>query len=134
MKHAVIVAHPSQSSFNLSVAYAYCEAARQRGHAPILRDLYRMGFDPCLRDSEIPRPSGFKAGDDVLAERVIIAEAAVFAFIYPLWFNALLSRHIILTVLGPQRVHFMSPHHRLEGVSRRDRKDVTTRFEIGASP
>ena len=88
MKHTVIVAHPSQNSFNLSVAYAYCEAARQRGHTPILRDLYRMGFDPCLQEGEIPRPGGFKPADDVLAERSIIADADVFTFIYPLWFNA----------------------------------------------
>jgi NAD(P)H dehydrogenase (quinone) len=88
MKHAVVVAHPSQNSFNLSVAYAYCEAARRLGHTPVLRDLYRMGFDPCLRDGEIPRPGGFKPGDDVLAERAIVADADVFAFIYPLWFNA----------------------------------------------
>ena len=87
MKHAVVVAHPSQSSFNLAVANAYCDAVTQRGHTPILRDLYRMGFDPCLRDDEIPRPRGFKPGDAVVAERSTIAEAEVFAFIYPLWFN-----------------------------------------------
>jgi len=88
MKHAVIVAHPSQNSFNLAVANAYCEAVRQRGHTPILRNLYRMGFDPRLQDGEIPRPGGFKPGEDVVAERAVIADADVFAFIYPLWFYA----------------------------------------------
>lgn len=53
----------------------------------LLRDLYRLKFDPCLRDEEIPRPSGFTPGDDIAAERALIADVEVFAFFYPLWFN-----------------------------------------------
>ncbi len=88
MQHAVIVAHPNPDSFNLAVAKAYCEAAGALGHAAILRDLYRTGFDPRLRDGEIPRPNGFAPGEDVVAEREMIARADVFAFVYPVWFNA----------------------------------------------
>jgi NAD(P)H dehydrogenase (quinone) len=88
MQHAVVVAHPNAASFNLAVANADCEAARARGHVAILRDLYRMGFDPRLQSEEIPRPEGFTPGDDVMAERAIIAESDVFVFVYPLWFNA----------------------------------------------
>lgn len=87
MKQAVIVGHPNPDSFTLSVAETYCEALRKRGHHPLLRDLYRMEFDPCLRADEIPRP-GFRPGKDVVAERAQIADAEVFVFIYPLWFNA----------------------------------------------
>jgi NAD(P)H dehydrogenase (quinone) len=88
MKHAVIVGHPNPDSFNLGVAAAYCEAVRGRGHEPVLRDLYRMGFDPCLKAGEIPRPSGFEPSPDVQAERALLAEVDVFTFVYPLWFNA----------------------------------------------
>jgi NAD(P)H dehydrogenase (quinone) len=88
MKHAVIVGHPDPNSFTLAVAKTYCEALRDRGHEPVLRDLYRSGFDPCLKAGEIPRPGGFAPADDVKAERALVRDADVFAFIYPLWFYA----------------------------------------------
>jgi len=88
MKHAVIVAHPDRDSFTLTMARAYCEAAEAKGDEPILRDLYRMGFDPRLGAGEIPRPGGFAPAQDVRAEREVVGDAAIFAFFYPLWFNA----------------------------------------------
>ncbi|HEX6866382.1 MAG TPA: NAD(P)H-dependent oxidoreductase [Caulobacteraceae bacterium] len=54
----------------------------------MLRDLYRMGFDPRLQADEVPDHAGFAAADDVKAERALIGDADVFAFVYPLWFNA----------------------------------------------
>lgn len=87
LKPAVIVGHPDPDSFTLSVANTCCDALRARGHQPVLRDLYRMGFDPCLKAGEIPRP-GFSPADDVKAERGLLADAEVFIFVYPLWFNA----------------------------------------------
>ncbi len=86
MKHAVIVAHPKQESFNLSVAKAYVELARELQHEVVLRDLYRLDFDPRLRAGEIPAPGGFAPGADVVAEREILEDVDVFAFVYPLWF------------------------------------------------
>lgn len=88
MKHAVIAAHPRAESFTLSVAHTYVEAARARGQEAVLRDLYRLGFEPRLQEGEIPRPSGFAPGADVAGERQALAGVDVFAFIYPLWFNA----------------------------------------------
>jgi NAD(P)H dehydrogenase (quinone) len=88
MKHALIVAHPNPDSFNLAMAKAYEQAATALGHTVVVRDLYRLGFDPRLGQAEIPGPGGFTPGDDVLAERALIGDAAVFAFVYPLWFYA----------------------------------------------
>lgn len=88
MKHAVIVAHPSETSFTLTVANAYCAAVRAKTSQVLLRDLYRMNFAPCLSADEIPRPTGFSLGPDVAAERKLIGDAGVFAFVYPLWMNA----------------------------------------------
>jgi NAD(P)H dehydrogenase (quinone) len=87
MKHALIVAHPSQASFTLAAAHAYAEAARKHEHDVVFRDLYVMGFDPCLAPDEIPGPSGAHPHDDVMAERALIGDADVFAFFYPLWLN-----------------------------------------------
>ena len=52
MKHAVILAHPRPESFTASVAGAYVRAVRQLGHDVVVRDLYGIGFDPCLKAGE----------------------------------------------------------------------------------
>jgi len=88
MIHAVIVAHPDPDSFNLSLARRYQAAAEAQGHAVLLRDLYRLGFDPRLPIEELPKALTPTPGADVVAERALIGDADVFAFVYPLWFNA----------------------------------------------
>lgn len=88
MKHAVIVAHPRLRSFTHAVADAYAEALRSFGEEVILRDLYVMGFDPCLKASEVPSATGYQAAEDLVAERAVLADVAVFTFVYPFWFNA----------------------------------------------
>lgn len=86
-KHAIIVAHPHTESFNMAVARRYQTSVEKLGAATVLRDLYRLPFDPVLKDGEIPRPDGFAPGADIAAERALIGDATTFAFIYPLWFN-----------------------------------------------
>jgi NAD(P)H dehydrogenase (quinone) len=88
MKHAVILAHPARDSLNAAIAQAYAETVEKLGHEVILRDLYAMGFDPCLKASEIPGPKAPVFLPDVLRERDLLADVDVFALVYPLWFNA----------------------------------------------
>jgi NAD(P)H dehydrogenase (quinone) len=83
----VIFAHPNPDSFTASVAGTYIKAVQGLGHAVLCRDLYRMGFDPCLRTGEIPQEN-FVPGADVLAERAMLQDADVFVLVYPLWLNA----------------------------------------------
>src|SRR5690349_19360807 len=88
MKHAVIVAHPSGESFIMSVAKAYRDAAGSLGHDVVFRDLYRMGFSPCLQADELPGAPRSELRDDVAQERRVLGDVDVYAFIYPFWFNA----------------------------------------------
>lgn len=88
MKHAVILAHPAHRSLNAAIAATYREAVEGLGHEVIVRDLYRMRFDPRLKAPEIPGPKAPRFRPDVLRERALLADADVFAFVYPLWFNA----------------------------------------------
>ena len=88
MKHAVIVAHPSVKSLTHAVGEAYERAVETLGQEVVMRDLYGMGFDPCLKADEIPGPAGFEFAPDVIAERKALADVDVFALVYPLWFNA----------------------------------------------
>ncbi|MBS0331173.1 MAG: NAD(P)H-dependent oxidoreductase [Proteobacteria bacterium] len=88
LQHAVIVAHPDPKSLCLELAQAYAHAAHALGQQCIVRDLYRVGFDPCLKAEEIPGPDGYHCAPDTQHERDLIGEAKVFAFVYPFWFNA----------------------------------------------
>jgi NAD(P)H dehydrogenase (quinone) len=88
MKHAVIIAHPKARSFTVAMAKAYGDAAAARGGRVVVRDLYRVGFDPCLHAHELPDKHGFAPREDVVRERAALADADVFALFYPLWFNA----------------------------------------------
>lgn len=88
MKHALIVAHPKARSFTQAMAKACAEALEGLGHEVAVRDLYRLGFDPCLAAEELPSPEGFAPREDVVAERALLADVQAFAFFYPVWFNA----------------------------------------------
>jgi len=54
MQHAVIISHPNAASFTASASAAYADACRALGHGTVIRDLYRMDFDPCLKPMELP--------------------------------------------------------------------------------
>ena len=88
MKHAVIFAHPRARSFTAAVAETYAGTARLFGDDVEIRDLYRIGFDPCLRASEIPEASVPEPEPDVTAERELLKDRGVFALVYPFWLNA----------------------------------------------
>lgn len=88
MRHAVIIAHPNPKSFTHSVARAYAAAVVAQGHTVFERDLYAMGFDPCLKREEIPTGESYRTAPDAAAERQALADIDVFAFFYPWWFNA----------------------------------------------
>jgi NAD(P)H dehydrogenase (quinone) len=50
----------------------------------VVRDLYRLGFDPVLKDDERQgRP-----GRDVLREWQVLGDIDVFVLVYPIWFGA----------------------------------------------
>jgi NAD(P)H dehydrogenase (quinone) len=88
MKHALIVAHPNEASFTMAMAHAYADAAAARNDTVLLRDLYRMAFDPCLHADELPWAVDYKPRADIVAERELLESADVFVFVYPFWFNA----------------------------------------------
>ncbi len=86
-RHAVILAHPDEDSFNAAVARTWCEAASACGHEANLRDLYRQGFNPVLKPSEQPRPDQYAMSNDVAAELAAIEGAEVFVLVFPVWFG-----------------------------------------------
>ena len=55
MRVSVILGHPKPGSFNHALADAVNETLRANGHEVAFHDLYREGFDPVVREAEIPR-------------------------------------------------------------------------------
>jgi NAD(P)H dehydrogenase (quinone) len=88
MKHAIVVAHPNSESFTCHMAAAYRESVISSGGSAVVRDLYRIGFDPCLGETEIPWAPHFEVAADVAEEHQLLGDVSVFAFFYPLWLNA----------------------------------------------
>lgn len=86
-RHVVILAHPAQDSFNAAIARTYAETVAAEGQEVVMRDLYALGFDPVLKDSERPGRPGFHLSDDVRDELALIRDADVFTIIYPIWFG-----------------------------------------------
>ena len=122
-KHVVIACHPESESFTLSVARAYCEAVATRGQEAILRDLYRMGFDPVLKARERLPAAPFAPAPDVRAELELLDGAEAFVLVYPLWFGTppAMLKGYIERVLGAGFSREMMtgplhrPHHRMLG-------------------
>jgi NAD(P)H dehydrogenase (quinone) len=86
IKHALIACHPSAESFTMSIAARYAETARSLKHDVLVRDLYRMGFDPILKNEERPAPYKHHVSGDVAEELATLAGTDVFVLVYPMWF------------------------------------------------
>lgn len=86
-KHVVILCHPELESFNAAVAAKYCAVVEEHGQEAVLRDLYRMKFDPVLQGNEQPESSTFLQSPHVAHELDIIADAAFLVLVYPIWFG-----------------------------------------------
>lgn len=87
VRHLVVLGHPSAHSFNAAVAETYCASVRAAGQTPVLRDLYRIGFDPVLKEWE--RSGGIDAeqAPDVAHELEMLRSADQIILIYPIWFG-----------------------------------------------
>jgi NAD(P)H dehydrogenase (quinone) len=86
VRHVVVLGHPEPGSFNHEVAERYCRAVRNNGQEAVIRDLYELQFDPCLRAARRPGHStGMSA--DVARELGFLRDADVVVFVYPIWFG-----------------------------------------------
>ncbi|MCF8707814.1 NAD(P)H-dependent oxidoreductase [Rhizorhapis sp. SPR117] len=116
-RHVVVLAHPDPDSFNATIARAYCDAVIAFGQEASVRDLYAMGFDPRLKNSERPDKRGTKLATDVRAELDALSGSDVIALVYPIWFGmppAILKGYIDRVVgagVTPQQVQ----HRAAEG-------------------
>ncbi|HEX2625242.1 MAG TPA: NAD(P)H-dependent oxidoreductase [Sphingomicrobium sp.] len=87
VNHLVIVGHPSPVSFNAAIAKRFAEVARKQHHGVEVRDLYALGFDPCLPEVERLPAKDASPPPAIQDELDRIERADVIVFVYPLWFG-----------------------------------------------
>lgn len=128
-RHVVVLAHPDPQSFNAIIANTYCETVRACGQEAVLRDLYAIGFDPVLKDSERPGTRGFALSKDVQDELAAIDGGDVFILVYPIWFGMppAMMKGYIDRVLGTGVTHREIRDRAAQGVLRNKRMiSITT--------
>lgn len=89
MKHLVVYAHPYNQSLNHSIKETVVETLKKNGHEVVVRDLYKLDFQPVLKPEHIV---GMREGiipEDVKKEQEFVAEADVITFIAPVWWTGL---------------------------------------------
>ncbi len=88
MQHLIISAHPSPESFSNLLAASLADYSRQKGWKVVVRDLYKIDFNPILSYSDL---AAIKAGDppaDIHAEQQHLAAADLISLVYPLWWGS----------------------------------------------
>ena len=87
VSHLIILGHPATESFNAAIAKRYVETVHANHQETVLRDLYALGFDPLLKESERSISKDQPFSPDVENELDLIRKCDVVTFVYPLWFG-----------------------------------------------
>ncbi len=87
MKVLVVYSHPNPKSFNHAILEAVLEGLSEAGHASDVIDLYKMGFDPCLKVEDFVKIQAGSNSDDVLSHQDRVSKADALVFIHPNWWG-----------------------------------------------
>jgi len=82
---SLILAHPSEGSFNHAIARQVMETLRLRRHNVFFHDLYREQFDPVLMSEEIPADG--PVPEDIQQHCREIAGADGIVIVHPNWWG-----------------------------------------------
>lgn len=89
MNHLIVYAHPHEGSFNNAILDTAVGALKEKGHEVIVRDLYKLIFNPILSSADTAALREGNAPADIKAEQEYLAKADVITFIYPIWWTGL---------------------------------------------
>ena len=87
IRHLVICANPSANSFDHAIVASYVRTAQENHQEVVVRDLYALGFDPVLKESERPLHGGMTLAADVAVELDHLSSADILVLVYPIWFG-----------------------------------------------
>jgi putative NADPH-quinone reductase len=85
MKVLLIVAHPSQASFNHAIATTCSRVLNENGHEVMAHDLYEEGFNPILPFSEFPKDAMVPA--DIRRHCDELSQADGIVVVHPNWWG-----------------------------------------------
>lgn len=97
MLHVIIYAHPNPHSFTQAIVDAIAVQSKKSGCDTIIRDLYRLNFNPILSYQELYNTYQHIIPDEILYEQQLIQQADLITFAYPLWwmgFPAILKGYL----------------------------------------
>ncbi|MHB8074120.1 NAD(P)H-dependent oxidoreductase [Desulfosporosinus fructosivorans] len=87
MKKLIVFAHQHEDSFNRAILDQVESTLREKGHEVIVRDLYKINFQPVLKPKDSASMKAGKIPEDIKTEQGFISESDVIIFIYPIWWS-----------------------------------------------
>ncbi len=88
MNHLIILANPKKESFSASIAAQIKNSAESLGNNVVIRDLYKIGFNPVLSEADMLAYAKSEYPEDVATEHEHIKWADVISFVFPIWWQS----------------------------------------------
>jgi len=89
MRHLIIYAHPNENSLNHHLLSTVVETLQAHDQEVIVRNLYKISFDPVFSLTDMQGQRMGKVSEDVKIEQEYISWAEQITFIYPIWWTGL---------------------------------------------
>jgi NAD(P)H dehydrogenase (quinone) len=89
MNHLIIYANYNDGSFNHALCNELITTYSSLGHTVKVRDLYALGFNPVLTESDYRLMQTGHTPADILIEQKHISDADVITFLYPIWWTSM---------------------------------------------
>lgn len=87
MQHLIVYAHPNPKSFSATICEHLCHLSEDLGNTVVIRDLYKMNFNPVLSAEDFQLIRSGKTPADIAAEQKFIAKAELISLVFPLWWT-----------------------------------------------
>jgi NAD(P)H dehydrogenase (quinone) len=89
MKHLIVYANHSESSFNGKIKDELCAALRAQGHETRIRNLYEQDFYPVLKSNDLAGAHQGQIPEEIKTEQDHVRWADVITFVYPIWWTGM---------------------------------------------
>lgn len=89
MKTLIILAHPNEDSFNKAICDEIKQHLEFKKHEVKVRDLYKLKFDPILKEDNYSNFYQTKLPKEIKEEQEYITWAENLVIIFPTWWNGM---------------------------------------------
>jgi NAD(P)H dehydrogenase (quinone) len=89
MKISIIYSNHHSGNFNEVLLNTLIENLSEQGHEIVVRDLYKMDFNPVLKTSDFESISSGNTPPDILREQDFVKWSDLMIFVYPLWWGGM---------------------------------------------